>query len=78
MSNQDQDQKHLRDTPLAEVAADEPGTDGSRRELIRSMGLAAAVAPAMVVLLRGESKATPVCDNPAWQLGLNRAGHSGC
>lgn len=52
--------------------------DGSRRALIKNLGLAAAVAPAMVVLLEGESRATPACDNPAWQHGLSRKGHSGC
>ena len=54
------------------------GPDASRRQLLKRMGLAAAVAPAMVVLLEGESKAAPACDNPAWNLGLKRNGHSGC
>ena len=54
------------------------GPDASRRQLLKRMGLAAAVAPAMVVLLEGESRATPACDNPAWNLGLKRKGHSGC
>lgn len=56
----------------------EAAPDNARRQLIKKLGLAAAVAPAMVVLLEGESKATPACDNPAWDLGLKRAGHSGC
>lgn len=60
-----------------EPAAD-TGPEASRRQLLKRMGLAAAVAPAMVVLLEGESKATPACDNPAWDLGLKRKGHSGC
>ncbi len=61
----------------SEASADE-APDASRRQLLKRMGLAAAVAPAMVVLLEGEGHATPACDNPAWQLGLKRKGHSGC
>ncbi len=49
-----------------------------RAALLKMSGYAAAVAPAMLVLMSGKSKALPDCDNPAWQLGLNRAGHSGC
>lgn len=59
-------------------AASDTGPDASRRQLLKRMSLAAAVAPAMVVLLEGESRATPACDNPAWNLGLKRKGHSGC
>ena len=38
----------------------------------------AARRAAMLVLTSGKSQATPDCGNPAWQLGLKRAGHSGC
>ena len=64
--------------PANAGATGDAGPDASRRQLLKRMGLAAAVAPAMVVLLEGESKATPACDNPAWELGLKRKGHSGC
>ncbi len=67
--------------PVAPAArADEvsAGVDQDRREALRRLGYAAALAPAMVVLLKGQAQAMPSCDNPAWQLGLQRAGHSGC
>lgn len=76
MSDQDQ-KRQPAEAPVTE-AGSEGTADESRRALLRHVGMAAAVAPAMVVLLHGKSSATPQCDNPAWQLGLKRAGHSGC
>lgn len=66
-----------------------PELDASRRAaLLRMSGYAASVAPAMLVLMNGKTHAKPgngngngngpACDNPAWDLGLKRAGHSGC
>ena len=49
-----------------------------RRKAMRQIGYAAAVAPAMLVLMNGRSEAVPSCDNPAWQNGVSRRGHSGC
>lgn len=57
----------------------------SRRRALRQLGYAASVAPAMVLLTPGVALARngngdpqAPCDNPAWDLGLKRAGHSGC
>ena len=72
------------ETPC-ENAADEDaranadGHDPERRAaLLKMSAYAAAVAPAMLVLTRGTANALPDCDNPAWNVGLNRTGHSGC
>lgn len=57
----------------------EPTDAASRRAaLLRMSGYAASMAPAMLVLMTAKGAAKPECDNPAWQLGLSRAGHSGC
>lgn len=83
MSNTDQGA-----TPKApDAAADAPELD--RRHVLRRLGgYAASVAPAMLVLTTGAHAARgdngndggpqAPCDNPAWDLGLKRAGHSGC
>jgi hypothetical protein len=65
-----------------------------RKALARLGGYAMCVAPAMLVLTSGHAGAQgrgngggdgggngnpqAPCDNPAWDLGLKRAGHSGC
>lgn len=57
----------------------EPSCDADRRAaLLRMSGYAAAVAPAMLVLMSGRSQAKPPCDIPAWEVGLKKKGHSGC
>jgi hypothetical protein len=79
--SQSHDQPNL-DKPAPETDA----TDPSRRDaLLRLSGYAAAMAPAMVVLVSGRATAQrlgngngPPCDSPAWNLGLSQAGHSGC
>lgn len=73
------------------LPGDNQGTPvASRRQALKKMGLYAAVAPAMVVLLNGEGNAQgwngkgngnsngPNCDNPGGHLGFNRNGHSAC
>lgn len=71
--------------PRRDGPATEPSTkhDADRRAALLKMGgLAASVAPAMLVLTSGKanSRGGPKapCDSPAWELGLSRAGHSGC
>lgn len=59
-------------------AADAP-SDPARRLAMRKLGgYAMSVSPAMLVLANGRGNPQPSCDNPAWDLGLKRAGHSGC
>jgi hypothetical protein len=71
-------------TSHAEQVAEAPAkaeetVDAGRRAAMLKMGVyAASVAPAMLVLTSKPSQARPDCDNPAWNLGLSRAGHSGC
>lgn len=72
----------IEDTPAA-PSPDGPAAPDRRRALRRLGGYAMSVAPAMVLLTQGaEAKKggdpNPPCDNPAWDLGLKRAGHSGC
>lgn len=77
MTKSDKDLDLPRPEAPETSAADEH--DAARRAALLKMGgLAASVAPAMVVLTSGKASARPACDNPAWQLGLKRAGHSGC
>lgn len=57
--------------------------DAARRAAMLKMGgYAASVAPAMLVLMNGAANAKggpkAPCNSPAWELGLSRAGHSGC
>ncbi|MBU2582614.1 MAG: hypothetical protein KJ622_12930 [Alphaproteobacteria bacterium] len=76
MSKSEQDDLPRHEGPETSVKSEH---DASRREALLKMGgLAASVAPAMLVLTSGKASAVPACDNPAWNLGLQRAGHSGC
>ena len=61
-----------------EAAKADAAPEPTRRELLRMGGYAAAVAPAMLVLMNGKSHAKPACDSPAWAHGQTNAGHSGC
>ncbi len=59
-------------------AAKAAAPEKTRRELLRMGGYAAAVAPAMLVLISGKGHAAPPCNSPAWAKGQTNAGHSGC
>ncbi|KUO61362.1 MAG: hypothetical protein APF80_05955 [Alphaproteobacteria bacterium BRH_c36] len=77
MSKSDKDDDLPRLESSALETNDQP--DAARRAAMLKMSVyAASLAPAMLVLTSGKSQATPDCGNPAWQLGLKRAGHSGC
>ncbi len=55
--------------------------EATRREaMLKLAGYASCVAPGMLVLMSGKSKAMPSCDSPAWTngKGFSRNGHSGC
>lgn len=79
MSKSEQDEDLARLEGVATEVKEEP--DAARRAAMLKMGAyAASVAPAMLVLTSGKSRAQPnaPCGNPAWELGLKRSGHSGC
>ena len=76
MSTSDSQSQPIGDVP--EAATVDVAPDKSRRELLRMGGYAAAVAPAMLVLMSGKGHAVPACDNPAWSHGQRNNGHSGC
>ncbi len=59
-------------------AAEAAAPEKTRRELLRMGGYAAAVAPAMLVLMSGKGHAVPPCNNPSYSNGHTNSGHSGC
>jgi hypothetical protein len=87
-SSMNDDDDKLPDTRPA-VTGNAPGApdDPNRRLALRKLGgYAMSVAPAMILLTQGRGRGNgggngdpqAPCDNPAWDLGLKRAGHSGC
>lgn len=73
--------------PDVEPQADSAPVSPERRAAMRRMAAyAAAVAPAMTVVMTGEAQAQswgdtpqqPDCSNPGWRWGQVRRGHSNC